>query len=316
MYNEDVKKQYIAHSILLSRSNNKEKYERGIINRFNRSECIEKEFGKDILDMKQDEFILFLEKFLRGGKEYQENTLSTIKSYCEWGIEKNISNIEFGWLSSLKISGIDVSNTYSNSMVKNEEDLIEILDNILDEVKRDTSDNVIRIIALLLFAGVQYDDIWEIKESDINLDSCEISYRGRSIYMSKKVRSLVSHNINMDSMLVTGKSSEHMREIIKEGYLISNTKEYAGERIKMMKTYNAAISKKYGDCERAITNTTIYDSGVFSRIYEKENRTGEIDCMEYLWARRNRATTITFPDRVKMKCRYEYDLWKKAFNLI
>ena len=316
MYNAVVKSQYVNYAISKSESQNVKLYESSLVNRFKRSERLEAEMGKDILDMSQEELKLFLSKFLKGGKDYRINTLSMIKLYCEWGVVNNLSSIDLNWLNDLKLSNINIAQTYVDKMVSSEEELISCVNPMLDSINRDTQDNIIRCIYLLLFAGIQYDDIWYLKESDVCIQSKTINYKDKNIFMSEALYEIVAHNLSMEQLLVLGRNNEYFRDIIREGYLISNTREYGYDRNKMKRTYTSAISKMFSKSEtKELTIRGIYDSGVFCRIYLNEKKTGEIDCLEYLWARRNNSATIDYPEHVKDKCRYEYDIWKRSFNL-
>lgn len=319
MFNKEIKNKYIAYAVAVSDAQDIQTYKKNIINWFNRIGDFEKGFKKDMLDMTPEEIKILLGKFLKGGKLYQENNLCTLKTYCRWGIECGLSSINVNWLDNLKLSDIKIEQTYANTMVSSETELIEVIDTVLEDINRNSSDNIIRCICLLLFAGIKYDDIWYLKDSDIDLDKKIIVYKSRTIEMSDALYEILKHNRDMEEMVIVGRgrTAERISSIIHEGYVISNSKEYNGNREKMKKFYNVSISKKLSESnQKDLTNTTIYDSGVFYRIYLNEKNTGEINCLEYLWARRNRYTTIEFPERVKNRCCYEYIAWKNSLNVI
>lgn len=316
MYNEELKNRYIDYAIANSQALDIEAYKKLIYNRFTRSGILENEIGKDILNMSEEELILFFSQFLKGGKNYQLNTFASIKAYCVWGIKNGLSSLNAGWVYGLMLSDIELIQNYEDIMVSGEQELIACINHLLDKIDRDTQDNIIRCICLLLFSGILYDDIWFIKITDVDLINKKIAYRNRIINMSDNLYKIIQHNIKMDSLLVTGKNNEYLRAIVNEGYLISNTKAYGPNREKIKRSFTAILSKKLSNCEeKQLTNSTIYDSGVFFRIFQNERETGEINYSEYLWARRNLTTTIDYPERVIEKCKYEYNIWKKSFNL-
>lgn len=317
MYNPDIKNQYVSHALEVSDSQNLLKYKRNLLNRFERSAPLEEASGKDILFMTQEEIRLFLKGFLRGGKDYQVATISMIKSYCDWGISNSISPFKENWLKDIKVSDIDISASYADSMLKDESDFLACLDTTFPDVTLDTISNIFRCVLLLIFWGVDKDDVWYLKESDMNLKARVINYKSTEINMSDALFDIVSYILRMDKITKEGKTSEYGVDIIRQGYLISNSKQYDLEedRRKMRATYTVSLSKALSECERSLTNTTIADSGVFYRMFLNEQETGTINCLEYLRARRTQPATINAPDRVKAKCTHEYNTWKRAFNL-
>lgn len=316
MYNEEIKKKYIENAVLISESNNIDLFKRGIINRFCRSQELEKQMGKDIFELNKSEAKMFLEKFLGGGVAYRTTTIGTLSSYVEWAINNGYTPTKENPFSGLKYTDIDVTESYIDTMVKDEEDLIQSLDTVLCDIELDTADSFRWCVFLLIFAGISFKDIFYIKREDVNLSNRTIQLGSQSIQMSDKLFIVLKYYLSMETLQKSGKDdSEYERPIINEGYLLSNTKEYGSNREKMRLSCSSDISFVMKKCAKKLKPSSIHDSGIFYRMYLKEKETGEINCLEYLRARQTKSLVINFPERVKKICRNEYETWKKAFYL-
>lgn len=318
MYNEKIKNGYIDYFLTASSSRDIDKMRRSLVNLFNRLEEQETLFKKDFLQMDRDEIISLLSNFLRGGKDYQATTMSMLSQYFNWGLKEKLTKLNENVLIGLKISSLDVSSSYANSMVKNEQDLIDCLDTIYYPLEENMVDNLQRCFLMLAFTGIDTKDILMLKTDDIDLENSLIYYMNRKIEMSEYVRKVVRYVMEMTTMCKALKNGV-IREIriVRNGYVIENTINDASleYRKSLKSTFNTSISAKLSSCERALTQQKIIDSGIFSRIYSKELSGHGIDCSEYLFNRRNNIKTIESPDRVADQCIKEYSIWKKAFNL-
>lgn len=316
MYNEDLKKKYIVYAISISQSENLNLFERGLINCFYRSQSLELQIGKDICAFNELEARKFLKQFLSGGVLYQTFILSSLRSYVEWAIQNGVTSISKNSFSEIKVTDIDVSESYVDTMVKDENDLIDTLSNVLCDIELETIDNFRWCVFLLIFAGISFKDIFYIRQDDVNLHERVIQLGSQTYNITDGLFNVLQHYIKMTEFQKNGKNdSEYVKPIINEGYLLSNSKPYGINRDKMRHSCTSDISLIMKKCSKRLKPASIHDSGIFYRMYLKEQATGKIDCLEYLRARKIQSVVINFPNRVKKMCKLEYETWKRAFGL-
>lgn len=316
MYNEDIKRAFISNTVLLSQAQNVEQIERRLESVFIRSNLLETQIHKDIYEMDSSEARGFLSKHLCGGQEYQVATLSTFKSYVDWALQQKISTFGYNVFADIKTTEIDVSDSYADTMVKDENDLVNCLNTILLDISEETADNARWCIFLLIFSGVPFKEVFYLKKDDLDLNNRVLRYGSQTIRVSDNLCEVLHNYLNMDELQKNGKNdSEYSAKICDEGYLISNTKNYGTDRDKMRLSYTSDISTVMSNCAKKLKPATILDSGIFYRMYLNEQQTGVINCLEYLRSRKHLSLVIDNSVRAKKICEYEYKTWKKAFGL-
>lgn len=317
MFNITQKLEFIKKQTLLSDASDIEEIKKGWTNFFNRLSKLEEEKNKDFSMMTVDEIDNVLSKFLRGGKIYKETTLSNLSTYFEWCLDNQITLLTQNILLAKKVKNIDTSSSCADTMVKDEEDLKQCLDNInvFREESLETIDNLYRCYLYLLFSGLTIDEAFNLLEKDIDLNNNQIVIGDKKIILSQNTRDKIEDVLSMDYLVVRRRNVE----FVKTGYLFENTvsadERPENYREKMKVIWDVAISKKFSYSDRELTQSTILKSGIFYRMHQKEIQGGVVDCQEYLEMCKYNVTTIDNPNMVIANCKNEYAEWKKAFKL-
>lgn len=316
-FNSEQKAKFIENQILLSDAENVEKIERGWNNLFERMSNLEKNKDKDFALMNNNEIDEFLSKFLRGGKKYKETILSNLTTYFAWCLDNHLTTLSQNVLIVKKVKNIDSSSNCSDKMIKDEDDLKKCLDNqnLFRDESLKTIDNLYRCYLYLLFSGLSINEAFNLLEKDIDLNNGCILLNDKKIALSKNIKKIVEETLAIDCLVVRRKETE----IVKTGYLFENTisegERPTNYREKMKMVWDVAISNKFSDSDRELTQSSILKSGIFYRMYQNEIANGLIDCQEYLEMCKYNVTTIDNPDMVIANCKNEYEEWKKAFAL-
>lgn len=320
MFNEKQKEQFINYKTNISNTDINS-YKTNLKNFFNRLEKLEFEINKEFSQMSKDEMFNTVSKFLTGGINYQRSDLNLLCQYLSWCIKENKSIIKENMLMGKSVKEFNISASYANILLKDENELANILDEAIQPLDADTVDNNYRCFLHLLFAGLSQDDVVNLKICDINLRENIINVNKRKIKISEKLRKIIEYILSMQFLTRSVRGGGLRQDCItKSGYLIENTVDITEKmnpnyRQIIRKSLAVAISQKLSNCSKQLSPTNIINSGVFSRIYLNEIETGEIDCTEYLIMRRGGVSVIKNPEILISNCRYEYKLWKEAFNL-
>ncbi|WP_206459372.1 phage lytic cycle repressor MrpR family protein [Anaerovorax sp. IOR16] len=319
MYNKEQKMQFINYSLKKS-DGDIENLKKSWENFFNRIGKIEKDFDDDISNFSYETIMLALHLFLKGSVIYQETELSKLKLYIDWCIINGKTPNTENKIEYISLNDIDVSVAYKLSMVKDEEHLNNYLDEALREVELDTIDNLYRTYFLLLFNGIKSNDIFELKESDVNYENKMITFNDKSIQLYPEAFKNVSKLSSMDYYVGKIRGNKTCEtERYRMGYLIENTTENRDllkiyTRIKMSRM-NVVLRKKLGKTI-SLNSNNIYISGIFYRIHQNELLTKTVDITEYVENYINPKASEASKNRYINAFKTQYEIWKKAFNLL
>lgn len=324
MFNQEQKNRFLERQMASSDSSQTEKYHDMLVNYFNRLEPFEDDKNKDFAQMNKEEIYEILGKFLTGGKTYQKLTLSILTEYLRWAIENNLSFLRENVLVGFDIYGIDLTDTYANTFLKDENDLIFQLDIVLSPINMDTIDNMYRCYLHLLFAGITPNEAIMLKEENIDCVNKKIKIEDRTIVISDYLLNLIKYILDMQEFTAigvskSGKEFQRKMPIVRTGFLLENSvsnseKAQKSYRMKMKNIWGVTLSNKMAKCTKDINQTNILMSGIYFRIFENEKVTGEINCNEYFDMKRNSITASSNPNLIISNCKYEYGIWKKAFH--
>ncbi|MEG0898344.1 MAG: hypothetical protein RSF40_01360 [Oscillospiraceae bacterium] len=315
MFNPEQKTAFIDYAMASTLSPKNGSREADWVNLFNRLEEVEQDQEKDFSQFTYKEMLDSLPLILRKTVNYQRQTISSLRGYLTWSIENKCSLDSENRLIGLTPSDVDFSKSYAMCMVKDEEQLSEYLDVVLADLNDDSGDNMYRTMLHLVFNGVQFNDVFNLKLDQVNFENKTLTYGNNIIALSDKCCELIAYVRDMDviasSQGGTAKRTKkgikdavtREREIVKNGYILENTSD---DRSKMKNTAITVVSTKFATLKQhleypiAITFTSLWRSGVFYRAYQIELETGEISLQE-------------LGDGEDYKL--EYAAWKKAFSL-
>lgn len=317
MFNENQKIEYINYQISKSKSSDLDNLRKKYINFFNRLSFYEEELNNEFSLMSDDEQMNVAKKMSRGRRLNQDNNLSALKRYLDWAIKMNLSSSDKNVLKKKENIYREPPELYKTSMLRDELDLVQILDETLKPENKGTIDNMYRCYLHLLYHGLLQDEIAYLLEKDVIISQKKLIVNNKIIEMSDILCGLLSRYLKMTSYKKEIWNTIRETPIIRTGYLLENTaskeeKESPGYRDIIMNSWSVAISKKLKDCNRDINQTNILLSGAFMRMYKEEQQTGKINHNEYLMLKKNRNLTNNLTKILKA-CETEYKLWKKAF---
>lgn len=308
MYNEPQKLLYIESYLKKSKIKNKEIRHRNMRNFFDRIQDIEKHFDKDFSMFDCEEVKTALAVVCRRSVKYQKTVLSELRGYVEWCIDNECSLDFENRLIGITTDDIDMVASYKINMFKDEAELNSALNMVLTPIQEDTSNNILRAMFHLLFNGISYNEIFDIRSNQVDLEKQIIHLSNRNVNISSMCRDRLKYVMGMYEFFSAPKFDANNVEpadeetfgfcskkasrpgvkkypIVKNGYAIENSKR---DRASMPAIYRPIISNAFAALRQAkgdmITTTTgdIIMSGIFYRIFENEKKSGELDFSEYI----------------------------------
>lgn len=318
MFNVSQKEDFINHLLEKTKISNKEKYQNQLINFFNRLAPIEQELGKDLSMCNYEETKIVLSILCRRSVKYQKSILSQLRQYLDWCIDTGKSLDSENRLVGITPSDIDYSISYKMSMVKDEEQLSEYLDIVLQSIHEDTIHNMYRGLFHLVFNGITLKEAIDLKKSDVDPKNKKAYVNGRCIELSDVCCDVIEYLSSMNGYVVNNKFKGNFIEIFNSGHVLERTSD---NRDVMEEALRPKVSEIMSELKQSlrssitITLNTLFLSGVFYRMYKKECNKGEIDFSEYMMQCENQSVTINNPEGVVDDGLQEYASWKKAFNL-
>lgn len=333
MYNEPQKLLYIESYLKSSNVKDKETRLGSMCNFFNRIQEPEVSLDKDFSMFNYEEIKMALAIICRRSVRYQKSVLSELRGYLEWSIDNGLSLDCENRLIGITPSDIDIVASYRINMFGNETELNLALDKILTPMQEDTSNNILRAILHLLFNGVSYNAVFDIRSSEVDFENNIIHLHGRDIKISVMCCNILRYVMgmyeffeaprfdtgNIDSQLAGLNRSARKFSIVKSGYAIENSRD---NRSAMPLTYKPIITKAFAALKamnRDMISTTIGDivtSGIFYRIFENEKENGEPDFSEYfIVAKQDDKNEYGLAASLR-DAEAQYYGWKKAFGLV
>lgn len=319
MYNIDQKSQFIEYVLVSCKGKDIKTKRSSLINFFNRLEEIENELEKDFAEFNYEEIKIALSVLCKRSVNYQRSILSQLRQYIEWAIDLNISKDSENRLIGITTDDIDFSISYKFSMVKDEDQLVENLDLVLNPMKNDTIHNMYRGIFHLLFNGVNLKEALELKNADVDLINKKAYINERCIDLSNTCCSILGYLSKMSGFAIKeNRLKGDFLEITDTGHVLERTVD---NRDSMEQSLRPKISGFMGELKEllkspiSITPNTLLISGIFSRMYKKEIETKEIDFSEYMSKNEYKVSTIDNPEAILEEGMIGYHAWKKAFGL-
>ena len=296
MYNIEVKQAYLR--TLQPTSINFE------LKMLKKLSIIEDKLKKDIYEIGVDE--LFSEISITfTSNEYKRLVLISALNYKSWcanniNINQNISIVS----NELEKISIEVEQI-KKSMVSSPYFFNKVLNYIFYPVEDNTSDNIYRCASWLIYMGIQHDEIYNIKKSNLDFTNRTLRFKGsiykiydESIDVFKSCAKSTSFNIYSGSrknqlVLVPRKDGN---ELLRNTNLNDNDENY-----KFHKVFKDVLSQriKKSKINKDMSIRDIRVSGIFYRIAKNEFEMGikpDFSCFSH----------------AEIKYRYMYTLWKYA----
>jgi len=317
MFNEPQKREYIEFEVT---------NEQALDRYFRRIAPKEKEYSKDIVDMKLDEALDTLMSLGIRREESRGHLLSLLKGYANWAFSKGKTKNK-NVIGVLTPASIGTDDAVKESMIASPEHLKEILETGLDYVDYESKSNMSELLLRLLFEGITLEEIQALKKTDIDEHNRIKTIHGKEFTVSedlaglwKKCTKITSYekknsraagskkkNINEFSELVLADNEFLFRPVLSVSV---NEKDMI-----TLDSLRKIIVAVFYACERkTIPARNINYSGIFYKLLLLERQgtklTPEIYA-EYFRVAENSKNYLT---NLTRKWRIDYEDWKIAFG--
>lgn len=329
MYNEERKLTYVEAATSLAQTADPKRYAVQLKEIFVLSEMFETKLGKDLCDFTPSEISQFLSEHFGGKRSHINRNLTKIKAYCTFCVNKGYSAQAVNQAGLVDSYEVDLSAGFKRRMVRDEDELWKVMEEAFDPESDETMSLFYRGYFLLLFAGLTPTEAINLKKADVYYEKGKasiitkgkeksVTFSQRATKLLRKIRDLqqVSKRLNGVNVVALTPSD----------YVLTATaasKIAVADRNKLLVLYKNRIAAKFGpkknkDGTKSITPppskklsaSSVFDSGVFYRVWMTEKRTGKLDFEEYVAAhiRSETAPTHLLPKNAES----EYVIWKQA----
>lgn len=168
MYNAEIKEKFISDFSTAASTQNSARI------MFNTVEKYEIQWGADICTRKKEELTEIVDQLFTSARNNSGTRMFMMRAYIKWCVKNNIDGacedfLEFDFVGRKKII---------NQMVSSPRDLQDILDYVFVPLDRETNSCVFRCYFWLAFSGVNEDDAFHVRTSDIDFESKAVKFRG------------------------------------------------------------------------------------------------------------------------------------------
>ena len=321
MYNEQIKCEYLEDYFSRTTSKTALADREVFQNKFERlSNEIEIPLNKDLCQLTREEVIHSFGKILPPKRSSANGLLSLARVYSQWCCDNNKLGCESNPFFNVQLKDLDGWQPGSD-LLKNEAMLSEILDKVLAPVNMDTVDNLYRPIYYLLFYGFTLSEIVALQIPDLDVEKQCVRHPATNTWVK------IPQNVVKLLLYIRRMDSGYMK--IRNGYLWSKQlygDEYLIKRCSQTRVgYEKFLFDKTSKLERLVkkegytirfTVFAIMQSGIFSRIYQREMEDGTLDMSEFVNFRLRDGTVhnSSLVEAYKVG-RDEYAGWKKNYQL-
>lgn len=298
-YNNKIKHQFLQYcaSIQKKDTNNAEKIESKIIFKTNvvsafflKIKRFEEKLNKDIVNMNFSE-INNIVKQLDISLIYFRQYKLIYRAYLNWCLNENLTHTRLNFLDCVDYEEValkkeNINTYYCNKYFKDSFAINTFLNRHFPRLEYDTMHNCIRVVIIFLYLGIEMDDIIALPKKNVDLDRTEIYYKDKIIKIPNEfIEQIVYYNNmsvfkiypkgNYDSYGRTKRKNPEFNSyffdsgaeniIPQDEDWVQNIKK---RMINMLNHRKIEINKYYSNIN--FTFSSIWESGVFSRVYQKE----------------------------------------------
>lgn len=298
-YNNKIKHQFLQYcaSIQKKDTNNAEKIESKIIFKTNvvsafflKIKRFEEKLNKDIVNMNFSE-INNIVKQLDISLIYFRQYKLIYRAYLNWCLNENLTHTRLNFLDCVDYEEValkkeNINTYYCNKYFKDSFAINTFLNRHFPRLEYDTMHNCIRVVIIFLYLGVEMDDIIALPKKNVDLDRTEIYYKDKIIKIPNEfIEQIVYYNDmsvfkiypkgNYDSYGRTKRKNPEFNPYFfdsgaenitpQDENWVQNIKK---RMINMLNHRKIEINKYYSNINFTFSST--WESGVFSRVYQKE----------------------------------------------
>ena len=316
MYNNDLKVEFIRQK---TRNINTADFYQAIFNRFSE---FEERAGLDICLMSTEQ----LQDALESTNIMKASSISayllTLKEYAKWCVENGIQG------ATLNILHVDDPSAavIKKRMVSSPVDLQSFLDSVYDKEEKETTDNIYRAYFWLAFCGVQPESVFALTSDDVDCSNGIVFADWKRYKVYKEGIKSIKNCATLQSFVYLNANYKNAGAIsrprIDGEHLLRGVRGTFNEVNANVLIQRAIVrAKKSGKTSMSPTYQTVWLSGQFFRIYQKELVGVEVDFIEIageIMRSKKRDGTMSSRRRLRDSAnhyRTEYNKWKSAFNL-
>lgn len=316
MYNSDQKEEYIKYE---------SKNEQSLTNYFKRIFENEKEYGKDIADMDEDELKSTLISLNIRREESRNHMLSLMRGYINWAKFSNKTNNNSS-INNITPDVISSDNAIITQMLKSPKQVEHIINNSIKEdyYSQENRDSRDQLVLWLLYSGMTIEELQSLKKNDIDYVNKKVKTKDDIYQVNDKILALCEKCSNIKYLEKTGTKSKSgiiNYDLLDNEYLF---RPIAGQKLRdpmCKQTIFIAIIQKIFNNYYELTGEyirvsplNIKLSGIFYQLYEQEQMgtkiTSEI-LAKYLKIEYSSKKELLIKIR---KWKIDYDDWKLAFG--
>lgn len=253
---------------------------------FNNVEELEEEYNKDLCDFSKGELFYFLEE--KTGVGDCGSSISLIRSYTNWCIDRGLALTYKNLLEEIKPSDIDKRKKFHTAYVGNSDEFEEMLSVVFehDESYNASTENAKELIIRLAYLGLENEEITHLKKDMIDYENCLIQspiYPDFEYLASDKIMSLCKYCTDQTVELYNSKNGIVRKERLCENEYMLRQRIGTLRGNSEDRPINASIvirrvqefSKKYGvktGIVKEITAEKLRESGLFHEIQEADDK--------------------------------------------
>lgn len=260
MYNEELKRRFIQQyttkegTILMCES------------LFKEIEPHEQAWGMDICNRTQEEVAAVFNKTSGIREKYRLIKLNALRDYISWCVENDVPGAN-------ECSGMlvpDNTDVLKNKTFRNPLHLQKFLDVVFDDEEKNTVDNTYRCYFWLAYGGALEDDIFYVRESDVDFENMVVKCGGTEIPIYRESIKAFRKSVELRQFVYDHGIYVTTRERCPGDMLVRGLSDVKKTSIRKSISRRIKNALESGEIPMSISYKGVWLSGIFYRAYEAE----------------------------------------------
>ncbi len=295
--------------------------EKAAIRIFQALEKYELQWGADLCTKSAQELQIAVEEVIGVRSSSKWMGLSILNAYVKWCMLMKVPGACDGMLH-VEVDGLDA---IRQRMVANPKQLQDFLDILYEPEAEETIDNIHRCYLWMAFGGIDQRDLLSVRSADVDFQQMVIRYRFTSVPIYREAVPAFINAVKLSRFRY--KHPKYTRIIYKEraeGEVLLR-----GIQAATLDTLKKQLDKKNrevvrsGDTKLRLNFTHVFLSGLFYRMYEREQAGYAVDFTEaaerqmygktYAACEKGGVSRETIKRKIARDYAEDYQRWKLAF---
>ena len=271
MYNAELKEEFVKQFTDSITTRN------ACLTLFNKFEPYEVMWNADLCTQEAEVLTPIINNLIGLRVRSKNNRMSILVNYGQWCLDNNVSGACNGLLN-VKPDNLE---NVRHQTVKNPKHLQRYLNEICLPESMQSADNTIRCFYWLAYAGMNEDDIFSVKTTDVNLDEMEVVYNGESYNIYREGLDAIKNCVKLNQFVYINPNYSADKIVyinrVPGDILIRGIKGTLSKQ-----TMRVVLSRKSKEClkpdkitgkpktDLKLSYYRVWLSGVFYRMYENE----------------------------------------------